>query len=154
MNVKEEGKLSLVGLNCISLYKDMVVELKQDVELVGENFKKGAVGLVVKGGKSQIIDFLNEKGERRSFRGNFLNMVIYTDKKFEEKNSVALEHGMKVEMKDSFKVGKHHFKIGAIGIVVKEGLSTQKIMIENSKGWYVEISGNFTQRVNVLNKKD
>lgn len=155
MQTTTEGKLSLIGVNFdrIDLYKDMVVELKKELKMGGTTFRKGSVGLVVKGGKTQVVNFLDENGQMQSFKGDFTGLVLYTDKKFENKNAVVLEHGMKVEMLKSFKVGKHEFKKGAVGIVLKVSPSKQKLMIENTKGWYNEISGDFSQEVKVLSQK-
>lgn len=142
-----------INQSSIYLFKGMVVELKNDTKMGGENFKKGTVGLVIKDGKKQSIKFLKENGETASFAGDFSNLVIESDQKFESDNVIQLEHGMKVEMKEAFNVGKEKFKKGAIGIVFKINDATQKLMIENAQGWYVEIKGDFSERVNVLNKK-
>lgn len=137
----------------IMLFKGQSVKLKKDLKVVDGVIKKGTIGIVVKGGKKQVVKFLLENGDTPSYSTDFSCYLEYSDVEFKDPNAVVLTHGMKVELLESFKIKKNNFKKGAIGIVIREGEIDQRIMFEEANGWFYEITGDFSTRVKVLNGK-
>lgn len=147
------SSINTVGQTPLRLFVGDHVSLSQDLKVGRSLFKKGEIALVVKSGAKQTLKLHDIHGEIVTISGDLIDYVLYSDEELDTKDEIELLHGMKVMLTKPIKIKDTIFPEGAIGIVIKGGAVKQKIMFEDSEGWFHELTGYFSKQVKPLNKK-